>query len=85
MAELAPIVFEMPGDVERPRSRGRGASNTTVPIDRARPDWLKVRLPTFMLPAHVTWRESLPRNPNGKIDRKRLSVELAGLFEGVAT
>ena len=46
MAELAPIVFEMPGDVERPRSRGRGASNTAVPIDRARPDWLKVRLPT---------------------------------------
>ena len=46
MAELAPIVFEIPGDVERPRSRGRGASNTAVPIDHARPDWLKVRLPT---------------------------------------
>jgi lipoic acid synthetase len=46
MAELAPIVFEIPGEVERPRSRGRGASNTVVPIDRARPDWLKVRLPT---------------------------------------
>ncbi len=46
MAELAPIVFEMPGEVERPRSRGRGASNTVVPIDRSRPEWLKVRLPT---------------------------------------
>jgi lipoyl synthase len=46
VAELAPIVFEIPGDVERPRSRGRGASNTVVPIDRARPEWLKVRLPT---------------------------------------
>ena len=46
MAELAPIVFEVPGEVERPRSRGRGAANTAVPIDRARPDWLKVRLPT---------------------------------------
>jgi len=46
VAELAPIIFEMPGEVERPRSRGRGASNTSVPIDRARPDWLKVRLPT---------------------------------------
>jgi len=46
MAELAPIVFEIPGEVERPRSRGRGASNTVVPIDRARPEWLKVRLPT---------------------------------------
>jgi lipoic acid synthetase len=46
VAELAPIIFEVPGEVERPRSRGRGASNTSVPIDRARPDWLKVRLPT---------------------------------------
>jgi lipoic acid synthetase len=46
VAELAPIVFEIPGEVERPRSRGRSASNTVVPIDRARPEWLKVRLPT---------------------------------------
>jgi lipoyl synthase len=45
VAELAPIKFEMPGEVERPRSRGRGAANTVVPIDRARPEWLKVRLP----------------------------------------
>jgi len=45
VAELAPIKFEIPGEVERPRSRGRGAANTIVPIDRARPEWLKVRLP----------------------------------------
>ncbi len=46
MADLAPIRFEVPGEVERPRSRGRGAANTAVPIDRSRPEWLKVRLPT---------------------------------------
>src|SRR5712692_8806138 len=45
MAELAPIRFEIPGEVERPRSRGRGQANAVVPIDRARPEWLKVRLP----------------------------------------
>ena len=45
MTDLVPIAFEVPGDIERPRSRGRGAPNTTVPIDRQRPDWLKVRLP----------------------------------------
>jgi lipoic acid synthetase len=45
VAELVPIVFEMPGEVERPRSRGRSAANERVPIDRARPEWLKVRLP----------------------------------------
>ena len=54
MAELAPIAFEMPGEVERPRSRGRGAANTAVPIDRARPEWLKVRLP--MGPEHEKLR-----------------------------
>lgn len=45
MAELVPIAFEMPGEIERPRSRGRSAVNERVPIDRARPEWLKVRLP----------------------------------------
>src|SRR5688572_13458855 len=44
--ELAPIKFEIPGEVERPRSRGRGEVNAAVPIDRARPAWLKVRLPS---------------------------------------
>ena len=44
--ELAPIRFEIPGEVERPRARGRSAANTSVPIDRSRPAWLKVRLPT---------------------------------------
>ncbi len=45
MADLVPIAFETPGEVERPRSRGRGQTNTAVPIDRQRPEWLKVRLP----------------------------------------
>jgi len=45
VAELVPIAFEIPGEVERPRSRGRSAVNERVPIDRARPEWLKVRLP----------------------------------------
>jgi lipoic acid synthetase len=45
VAELVPITFEIPGEVERPRSRGRSAVNERVPIDRSRPEWLKVRLP----------------------------------------
>jgi acyl-CoA ligase (AMP-forming) (exosortase A-associated) len=40
------------------------------------------RLPTFMVPLHVEWRESLPRNPNGKFDRPRLAGELESLFGG---
>jgi acyl-CoA synthetase (AMP-forming)/AMP-acid ligase II len=40
------------------------------------------RLPGYMVPALIKAREgSLPRNPNGKIDRKLLASELAGLFD----
>jgi acyl-CoA ligase (AMP-forming) (exosortase A-associated) len=40
------------------------------------------RLPAFMVPAHVAVRvDSLPRNPNGKIDRKRMAQEMGDLFE----
>jgi acyl-CoA ligase (AMP-forming) (exosortase A-associated) len=41
----------------------------------------KKHLPAFMLPLHIEIRDdNLPRNPNGKIDRKRLSQELHDLF-----
>lgn len=41
----------------------------------------KARLPNYMLPAFIELRhEPLPRNPNGKIDRKRLASELIDLF-----
>jgi len=40
------------------------------------------QLPAFMVPARVTAREgSLPRNPNGKIDRKLMAQEMRDLFE----
>lgn len=38
------------------------------------------RLPTFMVPLHIEWREMLPRNPNGKFDRPKLADELKSLF-----
>jgi acyl-coenzyme A synthetase/AMP-(fatty) acid ligase len=42
----------------------------------------KLHLPAFMLPSHIEFRqESLPRNPNGKIDRKLLAQELQNAFE----
>lgn len=37
-------------------------------------------LPNFMIPARITSRDTLPRNPNGKIDRKQLASELQHLF-----
>lgn len=42
----------------------------------------KLQLPAFMVPAKIIRHdEPLPRNPNGKIDRKKLSAEQAGIFE----
>ncbi len=41
-------------------------------------------LPNYMVPAEIVFREALPRNPNGKIDRKRLSTELEDLFQEAA-
>jgi acyl-CoA ligase (AMP-forming) (exosortase A-associated) len=44
----------------------------------------KARFPAYMVPSHIEVRPGpLPRNPNGKIDRKLLSGEFQGLFEGV--
>ena len=47
----------------------------------AREDALRERLrrelPGFMQPARFDWREALPRNANGKLDRTALKAELA--------
>jgi len=49
-------------------------------------DACRAQLPAFMVPAHVDWLDAaLPRNANGKIDRKALAGERAGLFAGADT
>ena len=57
----------------------------SVSVDQADPevlrDSLASELPAFMVPARVIVREgNLPRNPNGKIDRKMLAQEFQQLF-----
>ena len=44
-------------------------------------DACRLQLPPFMVPQRVIPREALPRNNNGKIDRKLIAGELASLFE----
>ncbi len=42
----------------------------------------KARFPAYMVPAHIEVRPGpLPRNPNGKIDRKLISADFHDLFE----
>ena len=53
-----------------------------IPVDTdALVKHCKQRLPSFMVPAMVLSRDAMPRNPNGKIDRKQLANELQDLFE----
>jgi acyl-CoA synthetase (AMP-forming)/AMP-acid ligase II len=40
------------------------------------------RLPLFMVPTGIVWRDGLPRNPNGKFDRPRLAAEVREQFAG---
>jgi acyl-CoA ligase (AMP-forming) (exosortase A-associated) len=50
-------------------------ADTTALLDACRRE-----LPLFMLPQRIEWRDSLPRNPNGKYDRPTLAAELKSLF-----
>jgi acyl-CoA ligase (AMP-forming) (exosortase A-associated) len=43
------------------------------------------QMPPYMLPQHIIERASLPRNPNGKIDRKLLTQEALDLLGGAGT
>jgi acyl-CoA ligase (AMP-forming) (exosortase A-associated) len=38
---------------------------------------LKRELPSFMMPRDILWRETLPRNANGKFDRAAIKAEIA--------
>jgi acyl-coenzyme A synthetase/AMP-(fatty) acid ligase len=44
-------------------------------------DCCKAQLPNFMVPSKIEVITELPRNPNGKIDRKILSHQFANLFQ----
>jgi acyl-CoA ligase (AMP-forming) (exosortase A-associated) len=65
---------------------GHGIVLVASPTSGAEPDTesvlaaLRRRLPRYMVPLAVEWRESLPRNANGKFDRERLRRELADHF-----
>jgi acyl-coenzyme A synthetase/AMP-(fatty) acid ligase len=52
----------------------RGAADEAVRAEL--PKRLQRDLPNFMQPQHIHWRETMPLNPNGKIDRTALQAQL---------
>ncbi|MFN4038574.1 MAG: acyl-CoA ligase (AMP-forming), exosortase A system-associated [Erythrobacter sp.] len=59
--------------VRRAAGQGEDAADALTKL-------LQRELPTFMQPHHIHWREAMPLNPNGKIDRTALAAELAERF-----
>ena len=43
----------------------------------------KKSLPNYMVPSAIEWQGPLPRNPNGKIDRKHLTNELKNVLQEI--
>lgn len=52
----------------------RGAPRADAELEKA----LARELPNFMQPQAIHWRDELPLNPNGKIDRTALAREIGG-------
>jgi acyl-coenzyme A synthetase/AMP-(fatty) acid ligase len=56
----------------------RGSEDDAARADL--PKRLQRDLPNFMQPQHIHWRDAMPLNPNGKIDRTALQTALTKEF-----
>lgn len=52
------------------------------PDEAALKEWLRERLPEFMVPAHLVFLAEFPQTPNRKVDRKALPQPGAGARKG---
>lgn len=57
------------------------AADGREPDDAAVTATCREHLPVFMHPARIIWQQSLPRNPNGKIDRTQVRNEIINIFQ----
>ena len=58
------------------KARESGDEPSDELLERMRPE-----VPNYMMPHAVFWKDTLPRNANGKLDRRRMAEEYANLFE----
>jgi amino acid adenylation domain-containing protein len=60
---------------------GAGADVPGVPGTAELREYLSKHLPAYMIPSHFIFLDSIPHTPNGKIDRKALTVPVSGGVE----
>ena len=63
-------------------NRAAGARDDEPPTEALLAECRRA-LANYMVPQHIEWRESLPRNANGKIDRPAIAASLERLFTEV--
>ena len=51
----------------------RGSGQTELSLTEALTQYCSKSLPSYMVPKKFFFKEDLPKNPNGKIDRTRLA------------
>ncbi|MCC5666166.1 AMP-binding protein [Nostoc sp. CHAB 5784] len=56
----------------------------SLPISTQLSDYLRQKLPTYMIPCEYIFLDALPLTPNGKVDRKALPVPKIGASKSVA-
>ena len=57
------------------------SNSTSENLEKEIVSALKKQLPPYMIPQEISIRKELPRNANGKFDRKQLSLELENTFQ----
>jgi natural product biosynthesis luciferase-like monooxygenase protein len=73
---------DTPGDQ---RLVGYYVPHADAPEESALKDWMRAKLPEYMVPSHFAALDAMPLTPNGKIDRKQLpALDTLGPKAGAA-
>ena len=75
--EISQAAALLSNDADAPRLIAYCVARGAEPSTAALREWLRARLPEYMVPARLVFLEAVPRTPNGKVDRRRLPAPVA--------